>query len=353
MKKTIIMLATILMALVVAGGAYVWYVIQQPLYEPGMVRAEKNLRAPLTPPEQAENFPFWRVEADIELAHFARGTGRNVLIVHGGPGMPYTEPWAGLEPLTATHRFHYYDQRGCGESTRPIDTFASNNYYQNMTTLDQTLGLGAQVADIERIRRLLGDNQLILIGHSWGGFLAALYAAEFPEHIETLILVAPADVLVMPPPSGGMFELVKQRLPAQQQADFEAYLQEYLDFGNIFTKSEADLVALNQGFGAYYQAVIDTPLPPPGRSGGWMVQAMYFSMGQRHDYREALKVVNAPVLVIHSADDLQPEAATRVYVEAFPNARFQVIEQAGHFAFVEQPTLFAQVVGEFLGEFNR
>jgi pimeloyl-ACP methyl ester carboxylesterase len=46
-------------------------------------------------------------------------------------------------------------------------------------------------------------------------------------------------------------------------------------------------------------------------------------------------VVQAPLLVIHGADDLQTQATTRVYVEAFPNARFQVIEDARHFAFVE------------------
>lgn len=69
-----------------------------------------------------------------------------------------------------------------------------------MTTLEQTLGLGAQIADIERIRRLLGDEKLILMGHAWGGFLALLYAAEFPDRIDALILVFPADVLVMPQP---------------------------------------------------------------------------------------------------------------------------------------------------------
>jgi proline iminopeptidase len=352
MRKIIIFIISILMVLVIAGGAYVWYVMQQPLYEPGMVRAEENLRAPLVPPEQLADSPMWRVEEDIDLFHFAEGQGRNVLIVHGGPGMPYAEPWPGLEPLTEAYHLHYYDQRGCGESTRPIDTFASNNYYENMTTLDRTLGLGAQIADIERIRRLLGDDRLILIGHSWGGFLAALYAAEFPEHVEALILVSPADVLVMPQPGGDLFELVKQRLPAERQADFDAYLQEYLDFGDIFAKSEADLVALNQEFGQYYQAAIDTPLPEQGRPGGWMVQAMYFSMGRRHDYREALKAVTAPVLVIHGADDLQPEEATRLYVEALPNTRFQVIAQAGHFSFLEQPDVFAQTVSEFLADLD-
>ena len=348
MKKIIIIIISILIGLVIAGGAYFWYVIQQPLYEPGMVRGEDNLRASLVPPEQPENSLAWRVEEDIELFHFAEGEGRNVVIVHGGPGAPYIEPWTGLKPLTGTYRFHYYDQRGCGESTRPIDTFSSNNYYENMTTLDRTLGLGAQIADIERIRRLLDEDKLILIGHSWGGFLAALYAAEFPDRVDALILISPADVLVMPQQNGGLFELVRQRLPAQRQADFEAYLLEYLDFGDIFAKSEVDLVALNQEFGNYYQAALGTPLPEQGRPGGWMVQAMYFSMGRRHDYREALKAVRVPVLVIHGAEDLQAEETTRLYVEALPKARFEVIEEAGHFSFLEQPDVFAKTVSKFL-----
>ena len=352
MKKMIIIVASILAVLVTAAGAYAWYVMQQPLYEPGMVRSEENLRASLAPPEQPENSPSWQVEEEIELFHFAEGEGRNILIVHGGPGAPYTESWAGLEPLTGSYRFHYYDQRGCGQSTRPIDVFTSTNYYQNMTTLDRTLGLGAQIADIERIRQLLNEEKLILIGHSWGGFLASLYAAEFPDRVEALILVAPADALVMPQQSGGLFELVKQRLPGEMQADFDAYLQDYLNFGDIFVKSEADLVALNQEFGRYYQAAIGVPLTEQGQPGGWMVQAMYFSLGQRHDYREALRAVTAPVLVIHGAEDLQPEETTHLYVEAFPNAQFQVIEAAGHFSFLEQPDVFAQAVSEFLTELN-
>ena len=352
MKKTIIIITSILVVLVIAGGAYLWYMMQQPLYKPGMVRAETNLRASLVPPEQAEDPPVWRVEDDIDLFHFAQGEGRNVLIVHGGPGLPYTEPWIGLEPLTETYRFHYYDQRGCGKSPRPFDAFVSTNYYENMTALEQTLGLGAQIADIERIRRLLGDEKLILIGHSWGGFLASLYAAEFPNNVDALILVSPADALVMPQQSGGLFELVKQRLPADRQADFDAFVQEHLDFGAIFAKSEADLVALNQEFGRYYQAVIDIPLPEQGQPGGWMVQAMYFSMGQRHDYRQALKAVTAPVLVIHGADDLQTEETTRLYVETFPNTSIQVIEAAGHFSFLEQPVAFAEIVGNFLASLN-
>jgi proline iminopeptidase len=47
-------------------------------------------------------------------------------------------------------------------------------------------------------RTILGGGKLMLVGHSFGGFLASLYAAEFPQHVKALILIAPADVLVFP-----------------------------------------------------------------------------------------------------------------------------------------------------------
>jgi proline iminopeptidase len=348
----------VVLVLVAIAGVLVWNTMQQPLYEPGMVGAGQNLRAPLIPPQQPADQAFWAVESDIQLYHFSAGAGRDVLVVHGGPGYPFAEPLAGLQPLTDTYRFHYYDQRGCGQSSRPIERFASSNYYANMQALDQTLGLGAQVADIERIRQIIGEDKLILIGHSFGGFLASLYAAEFPERVEALILVAPADTLVMPSQSGGLFDEVRLLLPEDMQPEYDAYLERYLDYGAIFSRTEGELASLNAEFARYYAAAAGRKglaVPEetqPAANGGWMVHAMYFSMGLRHDYRAALKQVDAPVLVIHGQDDLQPEKASRLYADAFPNAEFRVVQNAGHFSFSEQPEAFARVVSEFLGKFK-
>ena len=323
----------------------------QPLYKPSMVR---EMGALLTPPDQPAESQKWLVESNIELTHFDVGEGRNVLVIHGGPGMPFLQPMSGFESLTGEYHFNYYDQRGCGESTRPIDRFESTNMYQNMMELDRTLGLGAQIADIERIRQILGDDKLILIGHSWGGFLASLYAAEFPEHVEALILVSPANTLVMPQPDADsdLFASVREKLPADQQAEFDAFMKEYMNFNTLFQKSEADLLAMNEEFGKYYVQVVEMEetMPRQGKPGGWMTWGMYVSMGQRHDYRDALKNVTAPVLVIHGADDLQSEAASRQYAEAFPNAEFAVIKNAGHFSFEEQPQQFADIVQKFLAD---
>ena len=119
------------------------------------------------------------------------------------------------------------------------------------------------------------------------------------------------------------------------------------------------MAALNREFIPYYEAALQAKgfaIPAsnlPSDNGGWMVQAMYMSMGLKHDYRAALKQVNAPVLVIHGDKDLQPEKASRMYADAFPNVQFQVIQNASHFAFSEQPETFARIVGEFLGRIWR
>jgi len=347
MKILLIILGVIVIIVVIVAG-YFWYSMSKPLYQPGDLSAGKNLRSPLAPPVQNGDPDFWQIETGIQLHHFSQGEGQNVLIVHGGPGFPNAEPWSGLEPLAGQYKFHYYDQRGSGESTRPFDKFDSQNTYNNMTELETTLGIGAQLADIERIRQILGDDKIILIGHSFGGFLASLYAAEFPQNVSALVLVAPAETLVFPPPSGGLFEQVRQRLPEELQMEYDAYIGDYLDFQGIFSKSENELVELNNKFSKYYRMVYPSDMGPQAKPGGWMVWAMYISMGQRHDYSAALADVAAPVLVIHGANDLQPEEASRLYTDAFPNASFAVIDGATHFPFREQPDEFARITGEFL-----
>ena len=187
----------IVIVLVGIAAVYMFWQMRQPLYTFGSVSAAENLRGPLDPPEQTDS-TVWRVESDISLHFEVYGEGRPVIIVHGGPGIPYASAWKGLKSLEEEYAFYYYHQRGAGNSTRPIDRFESKNYLKNMAELEQTLGIGAQIADIERIRRILKEDKLLLIGHSFGGFIAALYGAEFPEQIEKLILVAPAGMLTPP-----------------------------------------------------------------------------------------------------------------------------------------------------------
>ena len=99
--------------------------------------------------------------------------GQPVVVCHGGPG-------GGSSP--AMRRFfdpdHYriilFDQRGCGLS-QPLASVDNN------TTADL-------IADMERIRVLLGIARWMIFGGSWGATLALLYAETYPERVEALVL---------------------------------------------------------------------------------------------------------------------------------------------------------------------
>jgi proline iminopeptidase len=325
-------------------------------YKPGRLRTEKGLRSPLTPPSQeGVDQNHFKVAEDILLYYFRSGEGRPILVIHGGPGSPSTEPWPGLEELKKDFMFYYYHQRGCGHSTRPVDTFESQNFMKNAFSLDKVLGLSAQLADIERIRRILKQEKLILIGHSYGGFLASLYAVEFPEHVEKMVLIAPANVLKMPIEDGG-FDEIREFLTEEEKAEFDDFLRRYFDYGKIFSKNEKELSSLNSEYGRFYKAVykhlgLKFPEGPDEDlvlMGGWMVHAMYLSLGLKYDLTEDLKKVPAPVLVLHGEKDLMPAKASKKYADLFPQGRLKILPDVTHFPFLEDPLEFAKIVKTFL-----
>ncbi|MCO4784094.1 MAG: prolyl aminopeptidase [Candidatus Cloacimonetes bacterium] len=107
-------------------------------------------------------------------------TGVPVLFLHGGPG-------AGLSSGYKKHfdpSIHYIiamDQRGCGRST-PIACENLENLHQN--TRD-TL-----IEDIEKLRKFLKVDSMMLVGISFGTFLAISYAQQYPQRVINMVLGA-------------------------------------------------------------------------------------------------------------------------------------------------------------------
>ena len=79
-----------------------------------------------------------------------------------------------------------------------------------------------------------------------------------------------------------------------------------------------------------------------------MAFGMFFSMGKRHDYRNALYSVDAPVLIVHGEKDIQPEDVSFMYHKYFVNSKVRTIENAGLFPFYDQPDEFAATIAGFL-----
>jgi proline iminopeptidase len=338
----------VLLLVVAAAGMWIWHRMTGPLYQPGDVRAGKDVIEPLTPPQAAGG--RWLVAPDIELYHFEEGTGTPVLVVHGGPGFPPAQPWRAGKLLP--YRVIYYHQRGCGLSSRPIHSFSGSNMYENMRQANRTLGLPAQVGDIERIRRILGVDRLIVIGHSFGAELAALWAAEFPEHVRALVCVAPADLAVLPRKAGDegdLFELIRRRLPAGMKQEYEQYLADYFNFRRAFARNEAESSAFYGRLAKFWGAAGAPRGTSAVDAAGYEPLGIYVSMGAHHDYRAAFGAIQAPVLVIHGSADLQPESVSQRFAARFTHHQFVSIAGGSHFVADEQPEVFAGVVNKFLG----
>ena len=64
------------------------------------------------------------------------------------------------------------------------------------------------------------------------------------------------------------------------------------------------------------------------------------------DLRAGLEKVTAPVLILHGKQD--PLETAEELRETFPKARVELLENAGHFPWAEQPAAFYAALGGFL-----
>jgi pimeloyl-ACP methyl ester carboxylesterase len=129
----------------------------------------------------------WVPVDDARLFLHVRGadpTAPVLLWLHGGPGgaeRPLFRYYdGGLEDHFVVA---YWDQRGAGRSFDPDADPARLTIARHLADLDV-------IAD--HLRRELGRDRVVLIGHSWGGALALLYAAAHPEKVAAVVAVAPA-----------------------------------------------------------------------------------------------------------------------------------------------------------------
>src|SRR5215204_1297723 len=147
---------------------------------------------PHLPPSPVEGQRFWELPTGSRIAYVrvpAEGRAREapILFLHGGPGVPDMRGDSQYFGTLAQDGFdvYVYDEVGSGRSSRLTDP---RGY-----TLER------DVSDLEAVRKKIGADKVILIGHSYGGTLAAAYAAAHGEHVAKMVLTSPED----PSPSAG------------------------------------------------------------------------------------------------------------------------------------------------------
>jgi proline iminopeptidase len=266
----------------------------------GLAAVLVPLGDPVRPPAAPPGASAWTLPDGDRLAHgvvrAAPGTtpATPVVVLHGGPGVPdLAGHLAALAPLAADgHDVWAYAQRGTGGSSRLADP-------SGYTT-------GLAVDDLEQVRRRIGAGRMILLGHSYGSFLAAAYTAAHPERVERLVFSSPGDL---------------------RQGGIGGRPQSRLDAGR--TLRLYGLLAPPRAMLAYEvpQSVNRPAVPEPA--------------GQ-------LAGSPTPALVIKGECDYLGWGSATAYLDAFPDSTLSYVPGAGHDAYLDEPERWVAAVRGFL-----
>jgi pimeloyl-ACP methyl ester carboxylesterase len=227
---------------------------------------------------------------------------------------------------------------------------------------DMPVRFESEFEDIDAIRAHLGLERCALMGWSYMGLVAGLYAADNPDAVERLLLsgaIAPRNLRAtdLPP------ELERERNEALRRAservDAEALkrLEEahaagaWAD-GAAFCREHRRLSGPRQ-FGRP-ETILRTKADPCALPNEWptnfenLMHRIFAAFGGTWDFRERVRNVRAPTLVIHGREDTVLPNAARLWSTLIAEARVLWLENVGHFPWLEDPDTFFPAADQFL-----
>ncbi len=253
-----------------------------------------------------------------------------LLLVHGAPGTDHTWFAPALTSLSRQRAVIVYDQAGHGRSDE----------------LDPDgLTLERLANDIEELRQALGLRRVHLLGHSFGGFVALMYALGHPTHLGRLILVGTAASHRVQDAS---METLHQRV-TRELLRARSHLWSGTIDGAIRTDEELRM-AFEKALPVYYfhRDLCPSSLPKmtfriaPRR-------VILIREVPRYDVEDRLKEVRAETLVVVGQHDLiTPTIESELLAARMPFAQLRTFERSGHMPFCEETEEFCAVVDTFL-----
>lgn len=241
----------------------------------------------------------------VRIYYEHHGQGPAVLLTHGYGATSHM--WAGqIEAFKDRYHIIVWDMRGHGQTEYPEDQAA----YSEAHT----------VADMAAVLDACGEARAVIGGHSLGGFFTLAYNLAYPGQARALMLIDTGPGFKRPEAQEAWNERTRKRAEALESEGLDAL-------------GGSDEVQSRKH-----------------RSADGLAKAAR-GMLTRHDSRaiESLPHINLPTLVLVGADDTNFIASTDYMAAKIPGASKVVIPDAGHGPNINQPALFNQAMGDFLG----
>lgn len=267
------------------------------------------------------------------------GDGATLVTLHGGPGSGSCA-FQAFAPLGDERAVIRYDQLGTGRSGRPTDTSLWNR--------------DRFVAELDALRDQLGLKEIHLLGHSWGGSLAAYYVLQTGgEGVKSLILSSP---LISTPRWIEDANLLRAQLPAEVRAVLDAHeragttqSREYKKASDVFYERH-----VFRGEPVEDYQCPDAPWNPVIYEQMWGPTEFYATGSLKDfDLTNRLGDIDMPTLFITGEfDEARPETVAG-FAARVPGARLEVIPGVGHASYTRAPDQYRRIVREFIGGVER
>ena len=249
-----------------------------------------------------------------------------LLLLHGGPGFDHSLFRPYFDRFADTHQVIYLDHRGQGRSDQRRDPSGWD--------------LDTWADDVVRFCDTLGIEHPAVLGGSFGGFVAMRYAARHPGHPSRLVLastLARRDT-----------ELTARRFQERGGPEAEAsYRRIYVDH-DLSPEAWAEYMTRNM-------PLYNNRPAPFGPERAWTnlrVTQHFDAHFADIDLRGDVARIVAPTLVLAGRDDpMAPHEAAAEIAALLPagTGRLEIIDEAGHGTFRDQPERTEQVLRDFLG----
>ncbi|MET1089261.1 MAG: alpha/beta hydrolase [Arthrobacter sp.] len=251
--------------------------------------------------------------------HFAEhGTGRPVLALHGA-GVDHREVAGALEPIFSTmpkYRRLYPDLPGMGHTPAPGTIKGNDN------VLDLLLGF---------IDHAIGDEHFLVMGHSYGAYLARSIAALRPEQSAGLALICPVGAQAQDVPRHEVL-VSRAGLPGRLDPSLEATYRDY-----FVIQTPETLRKFLERVAASAALVDEAAL------------SRIFSNWELRDRAEAAAPYLHPVLVLAGRQDATAGyRAPQELAGQYPHATVAILDRAGHALLHEQPDLVHALIADWL-----
>jgi len=245
---------------------------------------------------------------NIDIYYEDHGSGDPVILIHGYPlsGASWERQTAAL--LAAGHRVITYDRRGFGKSSQPASGYSYEVF----------------AADLHQLVTKLELRNIDLVGFSMGGGEVARYLGAYgSKNVRRAVFISSVPPFLLKTPEnpegvdGAVFDGIRKAVAADRYAFFTGFFKDFYNSDLLLGKRVSEQVIQSN----WNTAAGCSPIASLASVSAWC-----------EDFREDLKAIDIPTLVIHGdADRILPVSATGLRTAGLiRNARLLVVKGGPH-----------------------